>query len=180
MIVAALRPAQFSYGRLRPDSRLTMNSLRSALTLAPAGPNKLRSGRRPAAKILQLTNGIEAYTKSRTVPKLATGTVENRMTALHFFFKKVLKRYEPELYDMPLTRVPKKLPVVLSPEEVETLIEAASNIRYRTILVLLYSTGLRRAEAAQLKIADIDSKRMVRPCGRSPPTPNTSEPRSAF
>jgi len=92
--------------------------------------------------------------------KLATGTVENRMTALHFFFKKVLKRYEPELYDMPLTRVPKKLPVVLSPE-VETLIEAASNIRYRTILVLLYSTGLRRAEAAQLKIADIDSKRMV-------------------
>lgn len=93
--------------------------------------------------------------------KLATGTVENRMTALHFFFKKVLKRYEPELYDMQLTRVPKKLPVVLSPEEVETLIEAASNVRYRTILVLLYSTGLRRAEAAQLKIADIDSKRMV-------------------
>ena len=93
--------------------------------------------------------------------KLATGTVENRMTALHFFFKKVLKRYEPDLYDMQLTTVPKKLPVVLSPEEVETLIEAASNIRYRTILVLLYSTGLRRAEAAQLKIADIDSKRMI-------------------
>ena len=41
--------------------------------------------------------------------KLATGTVENRMTALHFFFKKVLKRYDPELYDMQLTRVPKKL-----------------------------------------------------------------------
>ena len=51
--------------------------------------------------------------------KLATGTVETRMTALHFFFKKVLKRYDPELYDMQLTRVPKKLPVVLSPEEVE-------------------------------------------------------------
>jgi len=93
--------------------------------------------------------------------KLASGTVENRMTALHFFFKKVLKRYEPELYDMQLSRVPKKLPVVLSPEEVESLIEAAPNNRYRTILVLLYSTGLRRAEAANLKIADIDSKRMV-------------------
>ena len=93
--------------------------------------------------------------------KLATGTVENRMTALHFFFRKVLKRFEPELYDMQLTRVPKKLPVVLSPEEVETLIEAAPNMRYRTILVLLYATGLRRAEASQLKIADIDSKRMV-------------------
>jgi len=46
--------------------------------------------------------------------KLATGTVENRMTSLHFFFKKVLKRYDPELYDTKLTRVPKKLPVSAS------------------------------------------------------------------
>jgi site-specific recombinase XerD len=93
--------------------------------------------------------------------KLATGTVQNRMTALHFFFKKVLKRHDPELYDMALTRRPKKLPVVLSPDEVEQLIQAATNIRYRMILVLLYSTGLRRTEASQLRIADIDSKRMV-------------------
>ena len=58
--------------------------------------------------------------------KLATGTVENRTTSLHFFFKKVLKRYDPEQYDMQLTRVPKKLPVVLSSEEVEKLITAAA------------------------------------------------------
>jgi integrase/recombinase XerD len=93
--------------------------------------------------------------------KLASGTVQNRMTALHFFFKKVLKRHDPELYDMALTRRPKKLPVVLSPEEVEKLIEAAPNIRYRMILLVLYATGLRRTEASQLKLADIDSKRMV-------------------
>ena len=67
------------------------------------------------------------------------GTVQNRMTALRFFFKKVLKRHDPEFDDMGLTRRPKKLPVVLSPEEVEKLIEAAPNIRYRMILVLLYS-----------------------------------------
>ena len=48
-----------------------------------------------------------------------SATVENRMTSLHFFFKKVLKRYDPELYDMQLIRAPKKLPVVLSPKEVE-------------------------------------------------------------
>src|SRR5215469_3490393 len=106
--------------------------------------------------------------------KLATGTVENRMTALHFFFKKVLKRYDPELYDTQLTRVPKKLPVVLSPEEVEKLIAAASNIRYRMILVLLYATGLRRTEASQLKIADIDSKRMVIHVHEGLPRPGTA------
>ena len=61
--------------------------------------------------------------------KLASGTVENRMTALHFFFKKVLKRYDPELYEVQLSRVPKKLPVVLSQEEVEKLIAAAPNLR---------------------------------------------------
>jgi site-specific recombinase XerD len=64
------------------------------------------------------------------------------MTALHFFFKKILKRYDPEFYDMGPTRILKKLPVVLSPEEVENLIEAAPSSRYRTILLLLYSTGL--------------------------------------
>ena len=83
------------------------------------------------------------------------------MTALHFFFKKVLRQHDPELYDMQLTRVPKKLPVVLSPEEVEKLIAAAPNLRYRMILVLLYATGLRRAEASRVKISDIDSQRMV-------------------
>ena len=62
---------------------------------------------------------------------------------------------------MQLTRVPKKLPVVLSPQEVEKLIAAAPNVRYRMILLLLYATGLRRAEASRLKIADIDSQRMV-------------------
>jgi integrase/recombinase XerD len=46
-------------------------------------------------------------------------------------------------------------------EEVEKLIKAAPNIRYRMILVLLYATGLRRTEASQLKLADIDSKRMI-------------------
>src|ERR1051325_9916826 len=91
--------------------------------------------------------------------KLATGTVENRMTSLHFFFKKVLKRYDPELYDMQLTRVPKKLPVVLSPEGGEKLILPPPNIRYRRILLFLYPAGLRGAEAARLKIADIDSQR---------------------
>jgi site-specific recombinase XerD len=93
--------------------------------------------------------------------KLSTGTVQNRMAALRFFFKKTLKRRDPDFDDIGIARRPKKLPVVLSPEEVTRLIEAARNMRYRTILLVLYATGLRRTEAAQLKIADVDSQRMV-------------------
>jgi integrase/recombinase XerD len=51
--------------------------------------------------------------------------------------------------------------VILSPGEVAQLIGAASNLYHRTILMTLYSTGLRRAELCRLKVSDIDSKRMM-------------------
>jgi integrase/recombinase XerD len=72
-----------------------------------------------------------------------------------------LKRRDLDFDDLPLLKTPKKLPVVLSPDEVTRLIEAAPNLLYRTLLMLLYATGLRRAEAANLKVSDIDSSRML-------------------
>ncbi|MFL6302319.1 MAG: tyrosine-type recombinase/integrase [Candidatus Sulfotelmatobacter sp.] len=93
--------------------------------------------------------------------KLAPGTVALRMGALRFLYKKVLRRRDLDLEDLPLVKTPRKLPVVLSPEEVTRLIEGALNLWHRTILMLLYATGLRRAEAAHLKISDIDSSLML-------------------
>jgi integrase/recombinase XerD len=93
--------------------------------------------------------------------KLALGTIALRMGALRFLYRKTLKRRDLDLYDLPLLKTPKKLPVVLSPEEVTQLIEAAPNLLYRTLLVLLYATGLRRAELAHLKVSDIDSALML-------------------
>lgn len=93
--------------------------------------------------------------------KLALGTIALRMGALRFLYKKTLKRRDLDLDDLPLLKTPKKLPVVLSPEEVTRLIEAAPNLLYRTLLLLLYATGLRRAEAAHLKVGDIDSSLML-------------------
>jgi len=52
-------------------------------------------------------------------------------------------------------------PDKLGTEEVTRLIEAASNLTYRTILMLLYGTGMRRAEVPLLKVDDIDSERMI-------------------
>jgi len=93
--------------------------------------------------------------------KLASGTVALRMGALRFLYKKVLRRRDLDLEDLPLVRAPRKLPVVLSPEEITRLIEGALNLWHRTILMLLYATGLRRSEAAHLQISDIDSARML-------------------
>ena len=93
--------------------------------------------------------------------KLAPGTVEGRISALRFLYRKVLKRRDLTFDDLAFPKTPKKLPVVLSHEEVTQLIEAAPNLLYRTILMILYGTGLRRAEVVRLKVDDIDSQRMV-------------------
>jgi integrase/recombinase XerD len=93
--------------------------------------------------------------------QLALGTIALRMGALRFLYKRVLKRREMDFENLPLLRTPKKLPVTLSPEEVTRLIEAAPNLLYRTLLMLLYATGLRRTEAANLKLSDIDSSLML-------------------
>jgi integrase/recombinase XerD len=92
--------------------------------------------------------------------KLTPQTVAARITALRFFFVKVLHRPYQEL-DLVYPKLPERLPTVLSEDEVAKLIESASNAYHRVILTTLYATGMRRSELARLKIADIDSKRMV-------------------
>jgi integrase/recombinase XerD len=92
--------------------------------------------------------------------KLSPGTVEQRGAALRFFFVKTLRR--PYLPDhIPFPKRQRRLPTVLSQDEVARLIDSASNLMHRTILMTLYSTGLRRAELCALKVVDIDSNRMV-------------------
>ena len=93
--------------------------------------------------------------------KLAPNTVKVRMSALRFLYKKTLKRRDLDIDDLPMPKAPVRLPAVLSPEQVARMIEAASNLKHRAILMTLYGTGMRRSEAARLKISDIDSQRMV-------------------
>jgi integrase/recombinase XerD len=93
--------------------------------------------------------------------KLAPSTVEGRMSALRFLYKKVLKRRDIAYDDLIFPKVPRKLPVVLSPDEVTRMIAVAPTLLQRTIVIVLYATGIRRTEASLLKVDDIDSQRMV-------------------
>jgi site-specific recombinase XerD len=61
----------------------------------------------------------------------------------------------------PRVRAPQKLPVVLDPEEVALFFDYIPSLKYRAALMLCYGAGLRIAEAAALKVSDIDSKRML-------------------
>ena len=92
--------------------------------------------------------------------KLAAKTIVGRISALRFFFVKVLRRPYREI-DLVYPKRPERLPVVLSEEEVARLIESAITSYHRVILMTLYGTGLRREELCRLKVSDIDSQRMV-------------------
>lgn len=93
--------------------------------------------------------------------KLAPRTVVQRVAAVRFLYCKTLKRRDMK-EDLPYPRnYRRKLPVVLSPEEVAKLIDCARNLYHRAMLMTVYSCGLRRIEACRLKVSDIDSKRMM-------------------
>jgi integrase/recombinase XerD len=92
--------------------------------------------------------------------KLATPTVRQRLAALRFFYIKTLKKAW-SLEETPYPKTTRRLPTILSQEEVARLIDAARLPLHRTLLMTLYATGLRRAELARLKVNDIDSQRMV-------------------
>jgi integrase/recombinase XerD len=87
-------------------------------------------------------------------------TINCSVSALRFFFTVTLDR--PDLSRrLVLARSPRKLPDVLSVEEVGRLLEAAPGIKYKAILGTAYGAGLRVSEVASLKVDDIDSTRML-------------------
>ena len=95
-----------------------------------------------------------------TLHKLTPGSVTNHLCALRFFYIQTLKR-PWSIADTPYPKKRYRLPTILSQEEVAQLIEAAPTSFYRTILMTLYGTGVRRTELTHLKVSDIDSRRMV-------------------
>src|SRR6202007_2150369 len=89
-----------------------------------------------------------------------TPTINATVAALRFFFKVTLDR--PDLAKhLSFIHEPRKVPVVLSPEEVARFLEAAPGIKYKAALSIAYGAGLRVSEVVALKVSDIDSKRMM-------------------
>jgi integrase/recombinase XerD len=86
--------------------------------------------------------------------------LNHTVSALRFFFKVTLRRHDI-IEHTTFIRQPRKLPVVLSPEEVARLLDAAPGLKYKAALSVAYGAGLRAAEVVALKVSDIDSKRML-------------------
>ena len=106
---------------------------------------------------LLTTEEIEAYHLHLIVERrLAYASVNQSACACRFLFDKVLRR-PLSRFDIPMAKVPKTLPRVLSRDEVTRLFEATPNLRARTLLMLTYAAGLRVSEVCALQLADIES-----------------------
>lgn len=92
--------------------------------------------------------------------KASQAGVSQSYSALKFFFEHTLQRpWNPER--IPRSKQRKKLPGVLSRQEVESILSVIENLKHRAILMTIYSAGLRISEATRLKVSDIDSGRMT-------------------
>src|SRR5262245_3217852 len=87
-------------------------------------------------------------------------TVKLHVSALRFFFVKTLKR-PYMLDDIPSPKVPRRLPTILSVDEVTRLIDGARTLTDRTMLMVLDSTGMRNAELRSLQVSDSDRRAML-------------------
>lgn len=83
-------------------------------------------------------------------------TLNQTVSTLRFFFRVTLRRHEIVEHTH-IIHEPRKLPVVLSPEEVARLLDAAPGLKYKAALSVAYGAGLRGAEVVSLKVSDIDT-----------------------
>lgn len=95
-----------------------------------------------------------------TENRVGAPTINFTVTVLRFFFTITLDRADA-IKHLTFVREPRKIPVVLSLEEVARLLEAAPGPKYKAALAAAYGAGLRVSEVATLKVSDIDSERMM-------------------
>jgi integrase/recombinase XerD len=92
--------------------------------------------------------------------KVPQGTYNQKVAALRFLYRETLKK-PTYVEGVCFTKKERKLPVVLSHEEIRRFFAALDTIKHRAILMTCYGGGLRISEALSLRFGDIDSSRMM-------------------
>lgn len=105
-------------------------------------------------------NDVRSYLMYLGQSNWSTSYINQSINSIKFYYEVVLGMPN-RFYQIERPRKTKKLPVVLSKNEVIRIIDATNNLKHRCMLSLLYSAGLRRSELLNLKILDIDSNRML-------------------
>ena len=103
---------------------------------------------------------LRLFQQHMTKTHVSPGVINATVVALRFFFKVTLER-DDLVRRLTLVSEPRRVPIVLSPEEVARLLTAAPGVKYRAALGVAYGAGLRVSEVVALKVTDIDRERML-------------------
>jgi site-specific recombinase XerD len=95
-----------------------------------------------------------------TEKKVSQSLINQTYSAMKFFYQVTLGRPWNAIR-IPRSKIRKKLPLVLSTDEVQSVLSCVDNLKHRAILTTIYSGGLRLGEATHLRVSDIDAKRMT-------------------
>ena len=114
-------------------------------------------GKSPDAATVEDLRNYQLYLVDHGI---SPASLNSAISGLKFFFQITLDHPEVMAKMQPV-HLPRRLPVILSRDEVRRLIAASSNIKHQTALALAYGTGLRVNEVVALKVGDIDSQRMT-------------------
>ena len=139
------------------------------LQLKAYSPSTLRTYRNEFAQLLQVLGEfrvqdlqpqhLQRYLLYCIKKGLSEHSVHSRLNALKFYFEQVLKK-DKFFFEIPRPKKPLLLPKILNEDELRKLFNALANKKHKAMLFTAYSAGLRISEVANLKIVDIDSKRM--------------------
>lgn len=111
--------------------------------------------------LLEINEGlIRTYLQRLVQEKKSNSYINQSINSIKFYYEIVLGMPN-RFYSIERPRKESKLPKVISKEEVKAIINATNNSKHKCIVSLLYSAGLRRSELLNLKLVDIDSKRML-------------------
>ncbi|PWJ35048.1 tyrosine-type recombinase/integrase [Sediminitomix flava] len=103
---------------------------------------------------------IHAYLQQLVKKQKSRSYLNQTINAIKFYYE-VVKEMPNRFYKIDRPRKADKLPTVLAKDEINQMLACSGNLKNRCIIGLLYSAGLRRSELLQLKLQDIDSKRML-------------------
>src|SRR5438309_6986928 len=109
---------------------------------------------------IAMAEDLRRFQLHQTQSGMQPPSINSAVSALRFFFSVTLDR--PDLARrLTVVRQPRRLPAVLSVEEVTLLLQAAAGPKYKAALATAYGAGLRVSEVVAVKVADIDSERML-------------------
>lgn len=165
-VSGVLKPA----ARLSANNKLALAATKQALILKGYSRSTAKTYLNELSQFLQSIKGhpAEEFTVARIKDylqycsetlHLSESTIHSRMNALKFYYEQVLAR-EKFFWEIPRPKKPLTLPKLLNETELRKLFNALQNKKHKAMLFTAYSAGLRVSEVVNLKIADIDSRRM--------------------